>query len=240
MSFSITGFLLGRVLAEREGVANQADLTRLALVGSLVPSPVMGALITQQLAQREAPASAVPVLTPQPAPQPNPQTVTAPSFVGMPLDQAVNEATAKGLYTAIASKQPLVVIEQQPAAGAAMKTGEKVALAVALATTVPDFTKRPFEEAQDLATKSFLKVARQEAFHETVEKGLVVSQDQEAGRLVAVQTLVILTVSKGKAQTNPDLVIRSAEASTRPSGGGRGAEAKAQPEGDVRAAEAHT
>jgi beta-lactam-binding protein with PASTA domain len=63
--------------------------------------------------------------------------------------------------------------------------------------TVPDVTGIKYETAQTRLVDLGLKVERKDAFHATVKKGYVISQDKQKDVLVNAGTTITLTVSKG-------------------------------------------
>ncbi len=69
MAFNMFYFLIGRTLAEREGIADQSSQNRLALVGGLLGSSTTGLLVTTVLARREA--ETIPPTAPSRVPVPD-------------------------------------------------------------------------------------------------------------------------------------------------------------------------
>lgn len=55
--FNILSYVVGRKIAESQGVADGAEVNRIALTGAIIGSPAMGAVIAKQLAQRSTAAS---------------------------------------------------------------------------------------------------------------------------------------------------------------------------------------
>lgn len=63
----------------------------------------------------------------------------------------------------------------------------------------PTFEGMTYEEAEELATNSDLKVKKgDEVISDTVDKGLVVSQDPEPGEMIKTGSTVTLNISKGR------------------------------------------
>lgn len=81
MAFNVVGFLIGRALAEREGVVDQASQNRVALMGGVVGPSATGLLVTSVLARREA--ESIPPILPIP-----PKLVRVPSVIGDLVEQA--------------------------------------------------------------------------------------------------------------------------------------------------------
>jgi serine/threonine-protein kinase len=92
------------------------------------------------------------------------------------------------------------VIRTNPPAGSNVRKGSTIQLVVSAGppiVTVPDVVNQKFETAESELEKLGLKVERKDAYHATIKKGYVISQDKQADVVVHAGTTVTLTVSKG-------------------------------------------
>lgn len=107
------------------------------------------------------------------------------------------------------------VISSEPAAGAQVPKGSKVAIVVSKGTQlvkVPDVTGKPKADAQRILEQAGFKVKVVEAYSDAVAKGMVVSQDPSPGVSLDAGGTVTITVSKGPEQvTVPDVTDMTEE-----------------------------
>jgi eukaryotic-like serine/threonine-protein kinase len=93
-----------------------------------------------------------------------------------------------------------LIIRTNPPGGTSARKGSTIQLIVSagpVTVTVPDVTNLKYETAESRLVALGLKVDRKDAFHPTVRKGYVISQDKQKDVLVNAGTVVTLTVSKG-------------------------------------------
>src|SRR5262249_45040047 len=117
MPFYLSGFLIGRVLGQREGIVDQSSLNRVALVGGLVGPSATGLIVTSVVARRER-ESVQPV-------SPAPVEVTVPDVRGMTGNDARTAIESLGLVVGL----PENVADQTPEPGGEpVPTGSEVKL----------------------------------------------------------------------------------------------------------------
>ena len=111
------------------------------------------------------------------------------------------------------------VIRTNPPAGSSARKGSTIQLVVSAGppiVTVPNVVNQKFETAEDTLVKLGLKVERKDAFHPTIKKGYVISQDKQADVVVHAGTPVLLTVSKGVERiTVPDVKTKTQAEATQ-------------------------
>ena len=92
------------------------------------------------------------------------------------------------------------VIGTDPAGGTSARKGTTIRMIVSagpVTVQMPDVTNTKFEDAEDKLVDLGLEVVKREAYHGTVKKGYVISQNQDPNVLLNVGTKVTLVVSKG-------------------------------------------
>ena len=130
---SLTGFLIGRLIAEQElkgptgEITNQAAVDRSAALGLAFGATPIGIIAVREFARQEA-ASQQPGATP-------PVVVTVPNVVGQPTDAAIAELTKVGLQPKVenqlqSSAGPTKVARQIPKAESSAVQGSEVVLFV--------------------------------------------------------------------------------------------------------------
>lgn len=77
--------------------------------------------------------------------------------------------------------------------------------------TVENFVGKVYEDVSTWATSKKINLAKSEVFHDTIEKGRVVSQGVKVGETIQENDTLSITVSKGKAVKVPNLVGYSAD-----------------------------
>ncbi len=142
--------------------------------------------------------------TPAPSTQ-----VTVPNFVGQTLEVATTEADGLGITlapTTETSDQPVgTILRQDPAEGAVVGPGARVAVVVAagVATVpVPDLRNKTESQALQLISEAGLTLGqRTTAFDEVVPIGSIASQSHAPGGVVAKGTAIDYVVSDGPEPT---------------------------------------
>jgi len=130
---SLTGFLIGRLIAEQElkgptgQITNQAAVDRSAALGLAFGATPIGIIAVREFARNEAGAVA------QPAPA-QPVIIRTPRVVGLPPDEAIKELAKQDLQGIVENPLPAGtaarVARQSPEAGASTVKGNFVVLAV--------------------------------------------------------------------------------------------------------------
>lgn len=206
MAFNIFNFLIGRTLAEREGIADQSSQNRLALVGGLLGSSTTGLVLTSVLARREA--ETIPPVSPGPV------DVDVPPVTGFPFDEAEKIVTAAKLRPDTQEVLTNTVIAQNPAPPARVAPGSIVTLFVTSAgartpARVPnldfhgDVEKKQeftFEQAREILQDENFKILRRDDPSSDVPKGTVIETDPLAGTQVIPGSTVQIVVSSGPSQ----------------------------------------
>ncbi len=142
--------------------------------------------------------------TPAPSTQ-----VTVPNFVGQTLEVATTEADGLGITlvpTTETSDQPVgTILRQDPAEGAIVASGAKVAVVVAAGVEtvpVPDLRNKTESQALQLISEAGLTLGqRTTAFDEVVSIGSIASQSHAPGVVVAKGTAIDYVVSDGPEPT---------------------------------------
>lgn len=141
MSF-LTGFLLGRVVAEKQGITDDAAVNKLALMGAMFGGTPTGIVMTTVLAQREA-ESAKATQSVTPAIQVEIPDVTDETFneAKKRLDSLGLVIVKQELYSLTTSKGH--IISQNPVAGTIVPQNSQVTLAISLGADVPSHCPTP-------------------------------------------------------------------------------------------------
>lgn len=139
MSFSIAGYLVGRVVGERQGITDDNVLNRLSLMGGLMGTNPMGIVMTTVLAQREAADTVVP---PSPPPSTLPVQVEVPDVRELSFREAEKKLELLGLavarrelYSITTPKES--IINQNPEPKAIVSLGATITLSVSLGSDLP-------------------------------------------------------------------------------------------------------
>jgi hypothetical protein len=137
--------------------------------------------------------------------------IVVPGVVGESLEDARAQLEDAGLQVAVAQPPPEdldpVVTEQDPAEGAEVEPGSVVNLvAVAQSARVPDVRGLGEGAALNaLANAGLVGRVTERAFSDQVDAGLVSAQDPEPEAIVALDSVVELTVSTGPP---PDFAVQ--------------------------------
>ncbi len=150
---------------------------------------------------------------------------TMPDIVGTNVEDAKKALEALDFVPELAYEESEiidkdVIIRADVEKGTSLAVGSKVVLTVSSGMQgieVPDIANLTYQEANSkLITAGFL-VNRTESYSDTVEKGLVVSQNPVAGTVVPTGNVITVTVSLGKEEKKvrvPNLVGLSEEDGT--------------------------
>ncbi len=151
--------------------------------------------------------------------------VQMPDVRGMNVEDARNSLTGLGLnpqveYQESDTYDEGVVISADVSVGASLETGSKVTLTVSAGSEgveVPGVTGKTFDEANsELIGLGFL-VNKTENYSDTIEAGIVISQNPANGSKAPKGSVITVTVSLGKEETKvrvPNLIGLSEEDGT--------------------------
>lgn len=139
MPFSIAGYLVGRVVGERQGITDDTVLNRLALMGGIMGTTPMGVVMTTVLAQREAEDTAPTIPT---TPTPPPVQIEVPDVRELSFSEAQRKLESLGLvivrrelYSITTPKES--IINQNPEPKAIVSQGASITLSVSLGSELP-------------------------------------------------------------------------------------------------------
>ena len=164
---------------------------------------------------------------------PEPTTVVVPDVVGQPQADAELAIANVGLVAATSlvpseTVEAGLVVDTDPAAGTEVAIGSKVAVNVSTGPPPPTTVEVPDvvgdTEADAVAAMEAVGLTTEvvEEESETVEAGLVIGTNPQAGTEVAAETLVTVTVSAGAGETTvPDftgMTAEEAQAATKDAG----------------------
>jgi serine/threonine-protein kinase len=130
-----------------------------------------------------------------------------PGFVGVPLETATAQADAAGFELEVAERThapdpPGTIISQSPRAGT-FTDGERVAVVVSdgpAPVAVPDVVNQPQADAENALRALGLVLAEPNTeYSDRVEAGRVISVEPSAGAQLPPESVVTLTVSRGRA-----------------------------------------
>ena len=138
------------------------------------------------------------------------QTKTVPDLSGREQSEAVDALSGMGLVPSVDTSrysdtvQAGYVITTNPGAGSSVKAGDAVTIYVSQGAEltqveVPDVRGKYASDADTLLTNYGLYTYITEVVSDTVEKGIVISQDIEPGTKVQSGSPVTITVSAGRA-----------------------------------------
>ncbi|MDN6487178.1 Stk1 family PASTA domain-containing Ser/Thr kinase [Ancrocorticia populi] len=134
------------------------------------------------------------------------QRVTVPDVTGQTTAEAHDLLEAEGLTVNESEQYSDTVptdhvISSNPSAGSRIHPDSDVSIAISLGieqVKVPDATGKDLQAAEALLGESRLEMATEEAYSETVEEGVVISQDIDPDSTVDHSTTLTLTVSLGR------------------------------------------
>lgn len=135
-------------------------------------------------------------------------TVDMPNVKGMNLEDARNTLTSIGILTEVEYQESDtidegVVISTSVNAGEAVETGSTVTLYVSAGSQgveVWEVTGYTFEEASNRLTGLGFLVNKAEAYSDTIEKGLIITQSPVGGTKAPKGSVITVTVSLGKEE----------------------------------------
>jgi beta-lactam-binding protein with PASTA domain len=201
MAFNVTGFLIGKTFAEREGIVEPASVNRVALIGGVVGPSATGLLLTTVLARREA--ESIPPVSPAPV-----ELVQVPDFKDHSLADAQALAVKVGLIANVSEVRTEssdgVVIDQAPPPNSRVALGDTVTLFVAKVVQppketrvmVPNVTNQPFAEARETLQDEDFRVSKKLEPSDDIKPDFVIRTEPPA-ELVAPESRVTVFVSSG-------------------------------------------
>ncbi|MDE7269043.1 MAG: Stk1 family PASTA domain-containing Ser/Thr kinase [Acetatifactor sp.] len=135
-------------------------------------------------------------------------TVDMPNVKGMNLEDARNTLTSIGILTEVEYQESDtidegVVISTSVNAGEAVETGSTVTLYVSAGSQgveVWEVTGYTYEEASNRLTGLGFLVNKAEAYSDTIEKGLIITQSPVGGTKAPKGSVITVTVSLGKEE----------------------------------------
>ena len=143
---------------------------------------------------------------------------SVPDLVGKTLEEAQAELKAADLRTGEITEQaaedaePSEVLSQFPTSGKEVDVGTRVDLVIAAASTVPDVVGETQENATAILEDAGYSVSVATEPSDTVEEGVVIAQDPDAGaEYESGQTVTILVSEGPEAQEMPDVTGQDAD-----------------------------
>jgi hypothetical protein len=201
MPFYLSGFLIGRVLGQREGIVDQSSLNRVALVGALVGPSATGLIVTSVVARREG-ESIQPI-----SPAPPVQLVDVPDVRNSTRDSASRIVESLGLVVAlqevVSTLDPGTVTDQDPAPRTLVAPGSTVTLFVSkepagdTLVPVPDVTGQPFADARETLQDEDFKITKKLKPSDDHAKDTVIETVPPANTRVEPESRVTVIVSSG-------------------------------------------
>ena len=153
------------------------------------------------------------------------ETVPMPNVTGMNLEDARNTLTSMGIFTEVEYEESDtidegVVIFASVNARDEVEVGSVVTLTVSAGTQgveIWEVTGYTLEEAQNRLRGQGFQVNKAEAYSDTIEAGLIISQSPVGGTKAPKGSVITVTVSLGKEEKKvrvPNLVGKSEEDGT--------------------------
>ncbi len=151
--------------------------------------------------------------------------VDMPSVSGMNIEDARSTLTGLGLITDIVYEESDtvdegVVISANISAETQLEKGSTVTLTVSSGSQgveVPELSGKSFDEANTALVNMGFLVNKMEAYSDTIEAGVVISQTPYSGNKAPKGSVITITVSLGKEEVKirvPNLIGRSEEDGT--------------------------
>lgn len=138
-----------------------------------------------------------------------PSEINVPNLIGMNIDDANEKAKKMDINIQISSTEyndvyeEGEIIDQSPKSGTNIKRGDTITVIVSKGTEqikIPSLVNKTLEEAKEELEKNHLNLGNvTESYSDTVAKGRIISQSQEAGEKVDRETSIDLEVSLGEA-----------------------------------------
>lgn len=156
----------------------------------------------------ETPEPTSPIVTAEDSTAPTTEYVDMPNVTGMNVDDARKTLIGLGInpdisYEESDSIDEGVVISANVTAGAKLEVGSTVTLTVSAGSQgveVPEVTGLSFDEANTKLVSSGFLVNKMEAYSDTIEAGIVVSQTPVSGNKAPRGSVITITVSLGKEE----------------------------------------
>lgn len=156
----------------------------------------------------ETPEPTSPIVTTEDSTTPTTEYVDMPNVTGMNVDDARKTLIGLGInpdisYEESDSIDEGVVISANVTAGAKLEVGSTVTLNVSAGSQgveVPEVTGLSFDEANTKLVSSGFLVNKMEAYSDTIEAGVVVSQTPVSGNKAPRGSVITITVSLGKEE----------------------------------------
>ncbi len=146
-----------------------------------------------------------------------------PDVVGKSYDEALKLLSVEyGLevvskYETVEEYDKNVVFKTEPEAPIKLKRGDKITLYISLGedelAEIPDVSTKTKEAAIEELEKLGFVVDVEEAYHDTIKSGRVISTDREVGTELPKGETITITVSKGK---EPETTTKPKETETKP------------------------
>ena len=157
--------------------------------------------------------------------EPEVEYVKMPDVIGVNVDDARNTLTNMGILAEVTYEESDtvdvgVVMGTSVEVHTELEPGSKVTLTVSAGTKgreVPDVSGKTFEEANTALISAGFLVNKMEAYSDTIEAGIVVSQMPLAESKAPAGSVITITVSLGKEETKlrvPKLIGLSEEEGT--------------------------
>ncbi|MDE6699436.1 MAG: Stk1 family PASTA domain-containing Ser/Thr kinase, partial [Acetatifactor sp.] len=180
--------------------------TILAVVAGIIIIVIIIILAIKLFENNGAPGSEGPIIGEESTGETD--TVDMPNVKGMNLEDARNTLTSIGILTEVEYQESDtidegVVISTSVNAGEAVETGSTVTLYVSAGSQgveVWEVTGYTFEEASNRLTGLGFLVNKAEAYSDTIEKGLIITQSPAGGTKAPKGSVITVTVSLGKEE----------------------------------------
>lgn len=149
-------------------------------------------------------------------------SVRVPNFIGMTYDEAATKAERKGLTVEFEQvykpeAEAGEVVEQSVESGEWVDKGTSVTLMISVgenAALVPDILDMPKSKAEEALKENGLSFGDVKYVPSDKPSGTIISQDPEAGEMVAINSSINVEVSQGDVDEEvpiPDLVNKTKE-----------------------------
>ncbi len=166
-----------------------------------------------------------PIVTTEESSEVAPEYVKMPNITGMNVDDARNTLTNLGIKADVTYEESEVVDEGVVISASAntdskLEVGSTVTLVVSAGSRgveVPEITGYDFDKANTELVSSGFLVNKVEAYSDTIERGIVISQTPLSGNKAPRGSVITVTVSLGKQETKirvPNLIGLTEEEGT--------------------------
>ncbi|MGX4763316.1 Stk1 family PASTA domain-containing Ser/Thr kinase [Holzapfeliella sp. JNUCC 72] len=133
--------------------------------------------------------------------------ITVPNLENLTQSEAQSQLTAQGLSVGAVDEQNNSTVEKDkvirsmPSANTQVRSGTKIGLIISSGpglTSVPNVANQNYDQAKEVLEKAGFTVQRKDQASDSVDKDLIISQSETAGKQVdASKTTITLTVSTG-------------------------------------------